>query len=130
METFKRVSSSRWRSRARAKSVNFDEVVGDPGSNTTYDVAIFVSDSRRKMKGGNGVGSNARKLPEVKEPIAHNQDMQEGDEGSDSESEQQMVDGILTSGPKESYELPSQSELIRLAFAGDDVQEEFEKDKI
>ncbi|GMI69439.1 hypothetical protein like AT4G02400 [Hibiscus trionum] len=108
---------------------NFDDIVGDPGSKTTYDVAIFASDSWRKMKSGNGVDTNVKKLPDVKEPIAHNQDKEEGEEESDSESGQQMVDGILSSGPKESYELPSQSELIRLAFAGDDVQEEFEKDK-
>lgn len=40
-----------------------------------------------------------------------------------------MVDGILSSVSKPSYELPSQSELIRRAFAADDVEEEFEKDK-
>lgn len=40
-----------------------------------------------------------------------------------------MVDGILSSGPKTAYELPSQAELIQRAFAGDDVEEEFEKDK-
>lgn len=54
--------------------------------------------------------------------------LKEGEGDSDSESGQ-MVDGILSSAPKESYELPSQSELIRHAFAGDDVEEEFEKDK-
>lgn len=41
-----------------------------------------------------------------------------------------MVDGILSSGPTQSYELPSQAELIRRAFAGDDVEEDFEKDKM
>lgn len=41
-----------------------------------------------------------------------------------------MVDGILSSGPTQSYELPSQAELIRHAFAGDDVEEDFEKDKM
>lgn len=50
-------------------------------------------------------------------------------EESDTDSEGQMVDGILSSGPKRSYELPSQEELIREAFAGDDVEEEFTKDK-
>lgn len=55
--------------------------------------------------------------------------LKEGEEESDSDSEEQMVDGILSTGPKDSYELPSQSELIRHAFAGDDVEEEFEKDK-
>lgn len=48
---------------------------------------------------------------------------------SDADSEGQMVDGILSSGHKASYELPSQAELIREAFAGDDIEEEFIKDK-
>lgn len=40
-----------------------------------------------------------------------------------------MVDGILSSVSKVPYELPSQEELIRQAFAGDDVEDDFEKDK-
>lgn len=55
--------------------------------------------------------------------------MKEVRENSDTESEGQMVDGILALGPKPSYELPSQAELIRQAFAGDDVEEDFENDK-
>lgn len=47
---------------------------------------------------------------------------------SDTDSEEHMVDGILSTDSKP-YELPSQEELVRLAFAGDDVQDEFEKDK-
>ncbi|KAH0850868.1 hypothetical protein HID58_095170 [Brassica napus] len=49
----------------------------------------------------------------------------------DSESEaEQMVDGVLTSTiSKETFEVPSQAELINRAFAGDDVLDEFEKDK-
>ncbi|XVF80960.1 hypothetical protein PTKIN_Ptkin15bG0117600 [Pterospermum kingtungense] len=54
---------------------------------------------------------------------------EEGEEESDSDNGGQMVDGILSSGPRDSFELPSQSELIRHSFAGDDVEEEFEKDK-
>lgn len=50
-------------------------------------------------------------------------------EGSDTDSEGHMVDGILTSTSKSPYELPSQEELIRQAFAGDDVEDDFEKDK-
>ncbi|XVF32788.1 hypothetical protein REPUB_Repub17cG0112800 [Reevesia pubescens] len=108
---------------------NFDDIVRDPASKTTYEVAIFASDSWRKMKSGNGMDTNITKSQEVKEPIMQNQDLEEGEEESDSDSQGQMVDGILSSGPKESYELPSQSELFRHAFAGDDVEEEFEKDK-
>ncbi|KAK6260255.1 hypothetical protein QQP08_003937 [Theobroma cacao] len=108
---------------------NFDDIVRDPGPKTTYEVAIFTSDSWRKMKSENGVDANVKKSQEIKEPIVQNQDLKEGEEESDSDSEGQMVDGILSTGPKDSYELPSQSELIRHAFAGDDVEEEFEKDK-
>lgn len=51
------------------------------------------------------------------------------EEDSDTDNEGQMVDGILTSASKPSYELPSQEELIRQAFAADDVENDFEKDK-
>ncbi|XWS09588.1 hypothetical protein CRYUN_Cryun39dG0002700 [Craigia yunnanensis] len=107
---------------------NFEDV-RDPGLKTTYEVAIFASDSWRKMKSGNEGDTNVKKSQEVKEPIVQNQDLEGGEEKSDSDSEGQMVDGILSSGLEQSYELPSQSELIRHAFAGDDVEEEFEKDK-
>ncbi|XVE77607.1 hypothetical protein DITRI_Ditri13aG0076700 [Diplodiscus trichospermus] len=108
---------------------NFDDFVGDPGQKTTYEVAIFASDSWRKMKSGNEVDTNVKKSEEVMKPIVRDQGLEEVEEESDSDGEGQMVDGILSSGPKQSYELPSQSELIRHAFAGDDVEEEFEKDK-
>lgn len=39
------------------------------------------------------------------------------------------MDGIRSSVSKVPYELPSQEELIRQAFAGDDVEGDFEKDK-
>jgi U3 small nucleolar RNA-associated protein 14 len=55
--------------------------------------------------------------------------VKEEGEDSDADSEGQMVDGILSPGHISSYKLPSQAELIREAFAGDDVQEEFSKDK-
>lgn len=57
--------------------------------------------------------------------------MKDLDEDSDADSEGQMVDGILTSDPKveSSYELPSQAEIIRQAFAADDVEDDFEKEK-
>lgn len=54
---------------------------------------------------------------------------QEVDGVSDTDDEGQMVDGILSSGTKLTYEFPSQTELIRRAFAGDNVEEDFEKDK-
>lgn len=39
------------------------------------------------------------------------------------------MDGILSSGSKPAYELPSQEELIRQAFVSDAVENDFEKDK-
>jgi U3 small nucleolar RNA-associated protein 14 len=42
-----------------------------------------------------------------------------------------MVEGFMTiSDRKENYELPSQADLIRQAFACDDVEAEFENDKL
>ncbi|XVE80369.1 hypothetical protein DITRI_Ditri14bG0134400 [Diplodiscus trichospermus] len=107
---------------------NFDDVVRDPSQKTTYEVSIFTSNSWRKMKSGSEVDTNVKKS-QVMKPIVHNQDLEEVEEESDSDSERQIVDGILSSGPKQSCELPSPSELIRHAFSGDDVEEEFEKDK-
>ncbi|KAF3947043.1 hypothetical protein CMV_026769 [Castanea mollissima] len=111
---------------------SFDDIVRDPGPKTTYDVAIFASDKWRKMESRNKVDANSKKSPVAVEP-EYNQDLQEPvkevGENSDTESEGQMVDGIISLDPKPTYELPSQTELIRQAFAGDDVEEEFEHDK-
>ncbi|KAJ1403135.1 Small-subunit processome, Utp14 [Sesbania bispinosa] len=84
---------------------NFDEIIKNPGTKTTYEVSIFASDTWQK--------DTEKELGE----------------DSDTDSEGQMVDGILSSVSKPSYELPSQEELIRQAFAGDDVEDDFEKDK-
>lgn len=54
--------------------------------------------------------------------------MQDVDDQSDSDHEL-MVEGVLSSANNESYELPSQADLIHEAFAGDDVEEEFERQK-
>lgn len=55
--------------------------------------------------------------------------MQEIDEDNDTDSGGEMVDGILSVGTKSTYEIPSQEELIRRAFAGDDVEDDFEREK-
>ena len=55
--------------------------------------------------------------------------VKEVDEDSDTDSGGQMIDGVLSSGTKQTYELPTNEELIRRAFAGDNVEAEFEKDK-
>ncbi|KAL6978382.1 hypothetical protein U1Q18_020050 [Sarracenia purpurea var. burkii] len=117
---------------------NFDDIVKDPGPKTTYEVAIFASDSWKKMKSfSTSNNEQIRTEQEVEastinslkvvEPALHKQEEVGND--SDSNSEGQMVDGILSSGMKAAYELPSQADLIRRAFAGDDVEDDFEKDK-
>ncbi|BBN68505.1 U3 ribonucleoprotein family protein [Prunus dulcis] len=115
--------------------VNFDDIVQDPGPKTTHEVSIFASGTWKKMKGGNNADANANKPTRPLESVVLNQNLQEPvkdlDEYSDADSEGQMVDGILTSDPKveSSYELPSQAEIIRQAFAADDVEDDFEKEK-
>ncbi|KAG4913701.1 hypothetical protein AAZX31_19G198400 [Glycine max] len=109
---------------------NIDEIIKNPGPKTTYDVSIFVSDTWKKAKNKNE-DMTIKKSPKLTEL-----DMQaikvtekEFGEDSDTDCEGQMVDGILSSVSKVPYELPSQEELIRQAFAGDDVDDDFEKDK-
>lgn len=109
---------------------SFDDIVKNPGAKTTYEVAMFASDGWRKMKGSNKLDSAMEKKQDFLEPDSQKKDLEEASGDSDTESEGQMVDGILSSGPTQSFELPSQAELIRRAFAGDDVEEDFEKDKM
>ncbi|XP_058738859.1 uncharacterized protein C57A7.06 [Vicia villosa] len=111
---------------------NFDEIVKNPGPKTTYEVSIFASDKWNKAKNKNDKDTSIKKSSKLKEPVRPNVKNTENDqlaEDSDTDNEGQMVDGILTSASKLSYELPSQEELIRQAFAGDDVEDSFEKDK-
>ncbi|WCJ22228.1 U3 small nucleolar RNA-associated protein 14 [Euphorbia peplus] len=108
---------------------SFDDIAGDTGPKTTYEVSIFASDSWKKMKKSKTeVDTEPKKSPKVIESIIESQ-VEEAGEESDADSEGQMVDEILPSGPKDSYRLPSQEELIREAFAGDNLEEEFMKDK-
>lgn len=114
---------------------SFNDVVKDPGPQTTYEVAIFASDSWKKMpKKDNEQIKSDKKLDanmnssEVDKQALHDQDVEEEETDSDSGSDA-MVDGVLSSGTKSTYELPSQTDLIRRAFAGDDVEDDFEKDK-
>ncbi|KAF8106106.1 hypothetical protein N665_0147s0062 [Sinapis alba] len=107
----------------------FDDVDGNSASKTTFDVAMFASGSWKKMTGcKNTESKKASKKTRV--PISQAQDKKGSrDEESESEAEQ-MVDGVLTcAASKETFEIPCQAELINRAFAGDDVLDEFEKDK-
>ncbi|CAI9094847.1 OLC1v1030653C1 [Oldenlandia corymbosa var. corymbosa] len=126
---------------------SFEDIVKKPGPKTTHEVAIFASNSWQKVsflqkvmcfiwliEHSDSVFSRSFAVTTVekvarrlKSAVLRSQDM-EGDDGdSDSGGEGQIVDGILSSGPRSTYELPSHEELIRRAFASD-VEEEFEKD--
>lgn len=115
---------------------SFEDIVKDPGSKTTYEVAIFAANSWKKKKNlpedvekiKSAKEANVENSSRITQPNDDDQDIEEGDEGSDSDGGH-MVDGILSAGTKSNYELPSQTDLIRGAFAGDDVEEDFEKDK-
>nr|XP_009417726.1 PREDICTED: uncharacterized protein C57A7.06 [Musa acuminata subsp. malaccensis] len=108
---------------------SFDDIMKHPGTKTTYEVAIFASDSWKKMKGEN-VGDDSTTRDEVvqnpQEPNSNSIDQ----DNDDDDSEEEMVDGFLPSSLKYDYKLPSQTDLIHRAFAGDDVEAEFEMHKL
>ncbi|KAM7521464.1 hypothetical protein LguiA_011366 [Lonicera macranthoides] len=114
----------------------FDDITKDPGPKTTYEVSIFAANSWKKKK--NLLESNGQTKSEKEvdacgksmDPVSHEGDAEELDDDNDSDGEGHMVDGVLTPGTKSTYELPSQTDLIQRAFAGDDVEEDFEKDKM
>ncbi|KAK4342942.1 hypothetical protein RND71_038758 [Anisodus tanguticus] len=115
---------------------SFDDIARDPNSKTSYEVSIFAADSRKKMndssvKGKKTKSANAKSATslQITEPVVNKPDGEEIDEDSDTDSGGEMVDGILTTGTKSTYEIPSQEELIRRAFAGDDVEDDFEREK-
>ncbi|KAL1542801.1 U3 small nucleolar RNA-associated protein 14 A [Salvia divinorum] len=106
----------------------------DPEPKTAYEVAYLSSDSWKKVRKssdavkGSEADLNVRK-PGIVAQTENDPESEDDDEDSGTDSEVEMVDGILSSGPKSSYELPSQAELIQRAFAGDDVEEDFIKQK-
>ncbi|KAK4349078.1 hypothetical protein RND71_031833 [Anisodus tanguticus] len=115
---------------------SFDDIARDTNSKTSYEVSIFAADSRKKMndssvKGKKTKSANAKSATslQITEPVVNKPDGEEIDEDSDTDSGGEMVDGILTTGTKSTYEIPSQEELIRRAFAGDDVEDDFEREK-
>ncbi|KAG5567738.1 hypothetical protein RHGRI_003058 [Rhododendron griersonianum] len=87
------------------------------------------ANDNKQIKSGKEVDVNVKNSSKVVEPTLHDQDLEEIGYENDSDSEGQMVDGILSSGAMATYELPSQEDLIRRAFAGDDVEDDFEKNK-
>ncbi|KAL0683279.1 hypothetical protein Bca4012_050127 [Brassica carinata] len=122
-----------------------DDVAGNPAYKTTFDVAMFASGSWKKMTGSKNTESK-KASKKTRAPIPQAQDKKVflsaslNKESEDSESEaEQMVDRVLTSASKETFVVPSQAaykplwfllkQLINRVFAGDDVLDEFEKDK-
>ncbi|WZZ33406.1 hypothetical protein YC2023_016807 [Brassica napus] len=120
-----------------------DDVAGNTAYKTTFDVAMFASGSWKKMTGSKNTESK-KASKKTRAPIPQAQDkkvfLSANEESEDSESEaEQMVDRVLTSASKETFVVPSQAaykplwfllkQLINRAFAGDDVLDEFEKDK-
>ncbi|CAN8288772.1 unnamed protein product [Cochlearia groenlandica] len=113
-----------------------DGFVGNEAYKTSFDVALFASGSWKKVLFSLNLFS---KLSFYVLSFSHSnvyvilfifpldplKESRDDEEDTESEAEQ-MVDGILTSA---SYELPSQSEIINRAFAGDDVVDEFDKEK-
>lgn len=73
--------------------------------------------------------SSAYKDTKALEPTLEDHHLEEHSAESDTDSGGEMVDGILSSETRSDYELPSQEELLQRAFAGDDVKEDFVKDK-
>lgn len=115
---------------------SFEDIERDPSSRTSYEVSIFADNSWKKMndssvKEKQTKSTNAKTATslQITEPVVSKPDGEEIDEDSDTDSGGEMVDGILTSGTKSTYEIPSQEELIRRAFAGDDVEDDFEREK-
>ncbi|VFQ78061.1 unnamed protein product [Cuscuta campestris] len=115
---------------------SFEDIVKNPGPKTTYEVAIIAPKENKKMK--HLPNKNEHKLSrnvsaaDTKETTlsaVQEGNAEEMDDASDTDSGGQMVDGMLCSGDKSTYKLPSQEELIRRAFAGDDVEDLFEREK-
>ncbi|XP_057808764.1 uncharacterized protein LOC131023240 [Salvia miltiorrhiza] len=106
----------------------------DPEPKTTYEVSYLSSDSWKKVRQSSDAvkGTDDNRIvckPGIVAQTAEDPESEGNGEDSDTDSGGEMVDGILSSGHKSTYELPSQAELIQRAFAGDDVEEDFLKQK-
>ncbi|CAN1353228.1 U3 small nucleolar RNA-associated protein 14 [Linum perenne] len=110
--------------------VDSESLTVAPSTKTTNEVSILTSNKWRKMNKANESKSSSKAAPTAVQPIVQNEISEEIGEDSDNDDGAQMIDGKLASGYGASpYELPSQADLIHEAFAGDDVEEEFARDK-
>ncbi|KAD3338173.1 hypothetical protein E3N88_33694 [Mikania micrantha] len=113
---------------------SFDDISKKSGPKISYEVSLFatnVSKKKKDMKDSNKIKSekktNITKSQVAESTSTKDTEIEHGDDGSDFDDETGMVDGVITSGTD--YELPSQDDLIRRAFAGDEVEKDFEMEK-
>ncbi|GJW40403.1 U3 small nucleolar RNA-associated protein 14 homolog A-like protein [Tanacetum coccineum] len=113
---------------------SFEDIAKDSGPKIEYDVSLVTTKSSKKKKNKKeskqvkSENKSKDKKPHVTELASHKDtEIEHGDDDNDTDGEVQMIDGVITSGAD--YELPSQDDLIRRAFAGDDVEEDFEMSK-
>ncbi|KAF8739203.1 hypothetical protein HU200_013924 [Digitaria exilis] len=115
---------------------SFDDILKNRGSKTTFEIGMLAGDSWKTVKSSKGNdNSNVNGITnksKLQAPIiVPNPKKKDSNPDSDSDSDEDMVEGFFTiSNTKENYELPSQAELICQAFTSDDVEAEFEKDKM
>ncbi|XP_076912868.1 U3 small nucleolar RNA-associated protein 14-like [Bidens hawaiensis] len=121
----------------------FDDISKVSGPKIAYEVSLFSTNTSKKkrsmkdddsnqVKSEKKAKANKSKAKAKKSKVAElasnkETDIEHGDEDSDTDGETRMVDGVITSGTD--YELPSQDDLIKRAFAGDDVEGDFEMAK-
>uniref|UniRef100_A0ACD5WWD1 Uncharacterized protein n=1 Tax=Avena sativa TaxID=4498 RepID=A0ACD5WWD1_AVESA len=113
--------------------ISFDDGRKSPGTKTEIEVGILADNSWKKVKSSKANGDRNMKESRNKSKVQISSAVDPNPKlhNSDSDSEEEMVDGFLTiPDEKEKYKLPSQADLIRQAFAGDDVEAEFENDKL
>nr|XP_043610668.1 U3 small nucleolar RNA-associated protein 14 [Erigeron canadensis] len=113
---------------------SFDDIAKDSGPKIEYEVSLCPTNLKKKRdKKDSNLEKSEKKTKTEKSQVAEltsskdAEDIVHGDDDSDTDSETRMIDGIITSGTD--YELPSQDDLIRRAFAGDNVEKDFEMAK-
>ncbi|KAM3249794.1 hypothetical protein P3L10_011564 [Capsicum annuum] len=91
------------------------EVKKSSGMEPSYTVSRFADDSWKKMNYSSVKGKQVKFAYaksaislQVTKPVVIKPDSEEINEDSDTDSGGEMTDGILTSGTKSTYEIPSQ----------------------
>ncbi|XP_076894081.1 U3 small nucleolar RNA-associated protein 14-like [Bidens hawaiensis] len=106
----------------------FDDISKVSGPKIAHEVSLFSTNISKKSKDkANKSKAKAKKSKVAELASSKETDIEHGDEDRYTDGEARMVDGVITSGTD--YELPSQDDLIKRAFAGDDVEGDFEMAK-